>query len=187
MLTILIAIVASSGTWPPLCCPSSHFAVKKPAVIVEYGGALFGTCCDTCDEAFVKDPKDAMARAIRMEATIGAFQYDPITGLRIHGEKAATISDCRGIRYFFMSEKEKQTFDVDPTKYVTAVKSEAYFCPVSKQETLPTTAGAYADYNGTRYFLRDGESLKRFKANPTKYAPNAASAVKDVIPVRLTK
>jgi YHS domain-containing protein len=187
MLTTLIAIVAFSGTWPPLGCPSSHFAVKKPAVIVEYGGALFGTCCDNCDEAFVKNPKDAMARAIRMEATIGAFQYDPITGLRIDGDKAATISDYKGIRYFFKSEKEKQTFDASPTKFVGAVKSEAYFCPVTKEPTRATTAGAYADYNGTRYFLRDGESLKRFKANPTKYTPNAASSVKDVVPVRLTK
>jgi YHS domain-containing protein len=182
MLTSMIALLALGGPQPPLCCPNIHTPIEgKPAVTLEYCGALFGTCCNICSRFFIKDPKDALARAIKFGKTIAAFEYDPLTGLRIDGAKAEEFSDYKAIRYFFTSIGEKKSFDANPGKFVGDVKAEAYCCPDRKEATTSMPPGGYVDYKQIRYFFCDKECVAAFRSNPAKFAASVAE-VKELVP-----
>jgi len=177
IITIAALVMGFSGP-TPLCCPATLESITgKPAVTVEYGGILLGTCCGGCEGAILKDPKPLIAKAVKANKTVGAFEYDPISGARINGEKAPAYSDFKSIRYFFASDDEKKTFDAKPADYVGEIKSTAYFCPVMKHATESTKAGAYADVKGVRYFFCCSSCLKAFKADPSKFVDNASAAV----------
>ncbi|HVT11014.1 MAG TPA: hypothetical protein VHE55_02000 [Fimbriimonadaceae bacterium] len=61
----LVALACLTLSRTPLCCPTSLEELKgAPTVTMEYGGALFGTCCGNCDAAFKADPKAEIAKAI---------------------------------------------------------------------------------------------------------------------------
>jgi YHS domain-containing protein len=150
---------------------------------MEYGGALFGTCCGGCDAPFLKDPKTAIAKATKANKAIGIFEYDAVTGQKIDAKKAVAFSDYKAIRYLFASADEKKSFDATPTKFVGEVKSEAYFCPVMKHATEAKNAGGFADYNGTRYYLCCGDCVAEFKKDSAKFAANAAAATKPLAAV----
>jgi YHS domain-containing protein len=189
MLTAIAALTLGfAGPQPPLHCVTTLEDITgAPAVSMEYAGAVFGTCCGGCDGPFLKDPKNAIAKATKANKAIGAFEYDPISGNRIDGKKAPAFSDYKAIRYFFATADEKKTFDATPAKFIGDVKSEAYFCPVMKHATEAGKAGAFFDYNGTRYFTCCGDCLKELKADPAKFVANAAAAVKAIAPVTLKK
>lgn len=185
-ITAIAAIVMGFSGPAPLYCPATLEKITgKPALVVEYAGTLFGTCCAGCGNPLLKDPAPLIANAIKEKKTVGTFEYDAVTGAKIDTTKAPVYSDYRSIRYFFSSTDEKKTFDKTPGAYVSAVKSEAYFCPVGKQATTSKDAGAFADYNGVRYFLCCGDCLKQFKADPSKFIANAASAVKPLVAVAM--
>src|SRR5438105_2739508 len=113
-----------SGPQTPLHCPATLEDITgAPAVTLEYGGAKFGTCCGGCDTPFMKDPQTLIAKAIKANKTIGAFEFDPVSGARIDGKKAAEFSDYKAIRYYFTSAAEKKTFDATPAQFITDVKS----------------------------------------------------------------
>ncbi len=178
--TLLAFAIGFAGpTPPPLSCPATLESIPgKPAVTLEYAGAKFGTCCGGCDKPFAAKPADLLAKAIAAKKTIGAFDYDAVTGARIDAKSAKAWSDYKAIRYYFASDAEKKSFDAAPTSFVTAVKTEAYFCPVMKHVTASKDAGAFADYNGTRYYLCCGDCLAEFKKDPAKFTAAAASAIK---------
>ena len=187
MITAVLGLaIAMSGNQPPLSCPATLEPVTgKPAVTIEYAGAKFGTCCGGCDTPFVKDPASMIAKAVKANKTVGAFDFDPVSGKRIAGDKAAAYSDYKAIRYYFASIDEKKSFDATPAKFVGIVKNEAYFCPMTKEKTDAKTAGSFADYNGTRYFLCCSDCLAEFKKDPAKFAANAGAAVHPLTAVRL--
>jgi YHS domain-containing protein len=180
MLTTIAALALGfAGPKPPMHCVATLEDITgAPAVTMEYGGAKFGTCCGGCDTPFLKDPKTLIAKAAKANKAIGIFDYDAVTGARIEAKNATAFSDYKAIRYLFANAGEKKAFDAAPTKYVSDVKSEAYFCPVMKHETKATDAGGYADFNGTRFYLCCADCLKEFKASPAKFAANAAAATK---------
>ena len=186
-ISAIAAIALGAGQTPLHCVTTLEDITGAPAVTMEYGGALFGTCCGGCDAPFMKDPKAAIAKATKANKAIGAFQYDPVSGGKIDGKKAAASSDYKAIRYYFANADEKKSFDAEPTKYLAEVKSAAYFCPVMNHATEPTKAGAFVDYNGTRYFLCCGGCLASFKKDPAKFAANAASATKPLVAVTIKK
>jgi YHS domain-containing protein len=189
MLTAIAALtIGFTGPQPPLHCVTTLEDITgAPAITMEYAGAVFGTCCGGCDGPFLKDPKNAIAKATKANKAIGAFEYDPVSGARIDGKKVAAFSDYKAIRYFFASTDEKASFDATPTKFMSEVKSEAYFCPVTKHATAPGKTGGFVDYNGTRYYTCCGDCVKEFKANPDKFVANASAAVKPIAPVTLKK
>jgi YHS domain-containing protein len=177
-----------AGPQPPLHCVTTLEDITgEPAVKLEYGGAVFGTCCGGCDAPFMKDPKTLIAKAVKANKTIGTFRYDAVTGAKIDGAKAPAFSDYKAIRYFFASTDEKKAFDAKPASYVTEVKSEAYFCPVMKHDTKSENAGGFADYNGTRYYLCCGDCVAAFKKDPAKFAANAAAATKPLSALTVKK
>jgi YHS domain-containing protein len=181
-------VIGLQGQQTPLHCVTTLEDITgEPATSLSYGGAMFGTCCGGCGDPFAKDPKGAIAKAAKANKAIGVFQYDPISGARINAKKAAGYSDYKAYRYFFASADEKKQFDATPAKYVTEVKSEAYFCPVMKHATTSDKAGAYADYKGVRYYTCCGDCLKAFNKNPDSYIANSASAVKPLAVVEIKK
>jgi len=183
MLINALAFVAitSAGSQPPLYCPTTLEEIKgAPAVTMEYAGARFGTCCGNgCDAAFAKDPKGEIAKAIAAKKTVGVFDYDPISGWRIDAGNAGAFSDYKSIRYNFASADEKKTFDKAPARYISDVKSEAYYCPIMEQSTTSATAASFGDYKGVRYFMCCTVCVKKLRENPQKYMPN----VKNVDPL----
>jgi len=189
MLTTAIAALAFgfAGPQTPLHCPATLEDITgAPAITMEYGGTLFGTCCGGCDTPFLKDPKSLIAKAVKANKTIGAFEYDPISGAKIDSKKAAEYSDYKAIRYFFTSADEKKTFDATPAKFVGEVKSESTSCPVSKM-AMGGKSAAYADYEGVRYYFCCGDCIKEFKADPAKFAASATASVKPLAAVTVKK
>jgi len=175
----LTLAVGFSGPQPPLHCPATLEEITgAPAIKMEYGGAMYGTCCGGCDTPFMKDPKTLIAKAAKANKTVGAFEYDAITGNRIEPAKAVAFSDYKAIRYYFTSDAEKKSFDSAPTKYVDDVKSEAYYCPLMKFALDQRDSGGYADYKGVRYYLCCSTCTKSFRDNPAKYAETAKKAIK---------
>ncbi|HTQ10668.1 MAG TPA: YHS domain-containing protein [Fimbriimonadaceae bacterium] len=186
LTTALATIVMGFSGPPPIYCPATLEKIEgKPALTVDYGGILFETCCAGCGNPVMQKPGQLLADAIKARKTVGQFEYDPVTGLKIDLTKATIYSDYRSVRYFFTSDDEKKTFDASPSKFVSDVKSEAYFCPVTKTATDEKSAGSYADYKGTRYFFCCGDCRKAFKENPDKFAANAADAVKPLYSIAL--
>jgi len=162
---------------PPIYCPSTLEKIDKPALLVDYGGILFETCCAGCGNKVLTKPGELLAEAIKVKKTVGQFEYDPVTGLKIDKDKAPVFTDYKSVRYFFNSAGEKKTFLASPTTFVASVTSVAYFCPVNKVANDAKSAGSFADYKGTRYFFCCGNCLKAFKADPDKYVANSAAAV----------
>ncbi len=180
-------VLGFSGPTPPLYCPATLEKIVEPALLVEYGGVIFGTCCAGCGNKVLKDPAPLVVEAIKNKKTVGTFEYDPVSQLRINGEKSPAFSDYRSIRYFFASAEEKKAFDATPSSFIKDVKSVAYFCPVQSKAVDSQSAGSFADYGGTRYFLCCGNCLKAFKADPAKFVANAASAVMPIKAIALKK
>lgn len=189
MLVLSAALALGfSGPLPALYCPATLEKITgNPTITVEYGGILFGTCCAGCGNPLVKNPRPLLLDAIKAKRTVGTFIYDPVTGMRIDGAKAPEYTDYASIRYFFNSKDEKKTFLANPKNYVSDVKIEAYFCPVTKVATDWDHAAAFADFHGIRYFLADAESWKKFKAGPASYIENAASETKEINAVIVKK
>ncbi|MFI5386772.1 MAG: hypothetical protein ACHQ50_11705 [Fimbriimonadales bacterium] len=189
MLTIAIAAIAFgfAGPQPPLHCPATLEEVRVPAITMVYGGATFGTCCGGCDAPFTKDPVGLIAKAVKANKTVGAFQFDPVSGLRIEAEKVVAFSDYKAIRYCFTSADEKKSFDAAPAKYVTDIKSETYFCPIMEQDTNFEEAASYADYKGVRYFMCCASCVKKFRGDPAKYVKNSEGKLKALAVVTLKK
>jgi YHS domain-containing protein len=189
ILTSLVAAVTFGlvGPQPPLYCPSTLEVVKTPAVTMVYGGATFATCCAGCEAPFEKDPSTLIAKAIKAKKTVGVFQFDPISGLRIEAAKAVAFSDYKAIRYNFASKAEKKTFDTSPAKFIGDIKSEVYHCPIMDEATTFANAASYADYKGVRYFLCCAFCVKKFRLDPAKSAKVATDMIKPLVVVALKK
>lgn len=188
VLTIAALALGFSGPMPPLYCAATLEKITgKPFSTVEYVGILFGTCCIGCNNPLLRDPKPLLVEAVKEKRTVGTFIYDPVTGLRINGAKAPEYMDYASIRYFFNSKEEKKAFDTNPGAYVSDIKSEAYFCPVSKHSTSWQNAAGFADYHSVRYFLADADSVKAFKADPAKYVDNAKGATRPLAAIVVIK
>ena len=190
MLTTLIAAAAFgfSGPQPPLHCPATLEEITgAPAITMEYGGALYGTCCGGCDGPFLKDPKGLIAKAIKANKTVGAFEYDPVSGAKIDAKKAAAFSDYKAVRYYFAKDDEKAKFDAKPASFVADVKSESQSCPVSGKKMANDSAGAYADYSGVRYYFCCTDCEAKFKADPAKFAASASASTHPLVAVTVKK
>lgn len=185
MLTAIAALVIGLGPQTPLHCVTTLESITgAPATTMSYGGAIFGTCCAGCDGPFLKDPKAAIAKAVKANKAIGAFRFDPVSGKSIDGKKTAAYSDYRAIRYYFASADEKKAFDAKPSNFVGDIKAESTQCPVSKEEVAADMAFGYKDVDGVRYYICCGNCAPKFNAEPAKFVvgtktqPLAAAKIK---------
>ena len=189
ILTSMVATLALGfiGQQPPTFCPATLEEVKMPSITMVYGGTTFGTCCPDCQAPFEKDPAGLVAKAITAKKTVGVFQFDPISGLRIESAKALAYTDYKSIRYHFASKAEKKTFDATPAKFIGPITSEVYYCPIMDDATTFAEAASYADYKGVRYFLCCAACVRKFRTDPVKYSKVSPDKVKALQVVTLKK
>lgn len=180
LITAVLAVTLGlAGSEPSLYCPATLEAIKgAPANQMEYGGAIFGTCCGGCEGPFSKDPATLIAKAIQAKKTVGLFGYDPVSGMKIDAKAAVAYSDYMAIRYRFKSAAEKTSFDKTPSKFVGPIKGESYECPVTGDKMTAETAQGYADYKGIRYYLCCPQCNTAFRKSPAKFAATVAASVK---------
>lgn len=163
----------------PLTCAIAPEPVVASAGTYDFAGSRYGFCCPGCPGSFQKDPNAAIAEAIKSGRTIGESLYDPVSGVLFTKtvKKVASV-DFKSTRFHFSSEANKAKFEADPMKYGIAPKKEALYCAVMKHAVKSyDVAGAYADFEGVRYYFCCPNCLAQFNANPTEYAKNAAQFV----------
>lgn len=164
----------------PLSCPVMGSAVAKPAEVIEFNGAKYGTCCAGCAASFSVDPAKALKEPKIKGKTVGVFLFDPITGNRLELDKAKATVDFGGLRYPFASEENKAAFLKDSKTLTALPKKEALTCPVMKSPVASISkASGFADFEGTRYYFCCAGCDTKFKANPASYVADVkAEALK---------
>ncbi len=192
IFTTLIATTAMSFVTQQasaISCPITGEPIVKGMKVTEYNGVRFTYCCAGCDTQFEKDPKVALDKAVKSGKTIGVFLFDPISMKRLEADKAkGGFTDYKGLRFYFESEADKNTFDKEPAKFGVLPKKEALYCPVSKEVvTSYAKASGYGDFNGTRYYFCCGGCEGPFGKEPAKFADVAKGYVKAPAPMAAEK
>lgn len=150
----------------PLVCPITGEAVTTSAGTIDFAGVRFLMCCAGCPEEFKKDPEKAIKAPSLKGKTFGESLFDPISNARITEKAAKASSDYNGIRYFFATTAEKETFDATPAKYTKAPAKEVLFCTVAGHAIKNyASAGGFVDIKGTRYYTCCGNCLAKLKAD----------------------
>lgn len=183
MILASLIILSTGMQAPAVTCSilGGPAALNGPAV--DYKGVRYQFCCNTCQGAFDKDPEKAITADRNKGKTIGTALFDPISGSRISKKDSKATEDYNGVRYYFASDDEKTKFDGDPAKFTVLPAKESLYCPVQKDKTPNISeAGAYADYNGVRYYFCCGMCPGEFAKDPGKYAPTVAAHVTDAKP-----
>lgn len=146
---------------------------------MDYAGVRYGFCCPDCVSKFAKNPQAGVEASMKKEGIEGEFLFDPVSGKRITSKQAKGGSmDFNSVRYLFESEANFKTFAANPKAFTAPVTKVALYCPVMGHAVKSyAESGAFADYNGTRYFLCCPDCLSAFQKEPGKFAPKAAAAV----------
>ena len=175
---------------PQTVCPVMGHDVPSDSPRVLYKGVSYGFCCGGCEPSFKANPEKYAHKD--GSQIIGWSVYDPVARQLVVGSPSSGketsgkyTSDYRGVRYYFLSEKNKAAFDAEPAKYASAPKKEAYSeCPVMgtklSAEKLPP---AYRDYNGVRYYFCCGSCPAKFDSDPAKYASKVSASDAQVRPM----
>jgi YHS domain-containing protein len=168
----------------PITCAIMGGDAKAGGGAVEYKGVRYDFCCPSCVGAFQANPTHAIMSDKVKGKTIGTFLFDPVSGARITDAQGKATEDYNGVRYLFLSNDEKKTFDAEPAKYVAIPAKEALFCPVEKEKISSyMAAGSYRDYEGVRYYFCCSGCPEEFTKKPADYAKVAASYVRDPKPL----
>jgi len=182
-LAVALTIGVTATEEKALVCPIMGSEVSKDSPAVEYAGTKFAFCCGGCDGTFTKDPNAYIKKSVKEGNTIGVFLFDPIGGRSIDVKKAKGTSDYKGIRYYFLSEENKAVFDKSAKKYSVTPKKELLTCAVNGCEILTySDAGAFADYNGVRYYAECEGCVDKLLTNPAQYATSDGLTEPKVIP-----
>lgn len=178
MLLNAISMIVMGQAPAPLVCPVMGNPVTKPAEVIEFNGARYGTCCAGCAAAFTADPAKVLKDPKVKGKTLGTFLFDPVTGNRLEIAKAAATADYEGLRYPFASEANKASFLLHAKALAAAPKKEALFCPVMGSDVASQSkASGYADHDGVRYYFCCGGCDVKFKANPASFVGAAKDKV----------
>lgn len=144
--------------------------VGKTTQYSAYRGARYYFCSAKYKSVFLENPAKYASEAAKSSGVKAAFLFDPVSTRRLNADKAFTHSDYQGIRFFFSSAADKETFDKSPQKYGVLPKKDALFCPVAN---LPVgnygNASDYSDTGGVRYFFCCAGCKEKFDSNPAKH------------------
>lgn len=182
MLTTILATLALApvfGADDLTCAVMGSPAPIKTANALDYAGVRYPFCCGGCDGTFGKEPAKFVKKASEGKAAIGFFLFDPVSGLRLEFKEApANFTDYKGTRYFFENADNKKAFEGMKEKFATAPEKEVLKCSVVGHDFEGYAgAGAFADYEGVRYYFCCGDCLANFKKEPAKYAGPVQSKV----------
>ncbi len=70
--------------------------------------------------------------------------------------------------FYFSSIEARQKFEKDPTRYCGWLTD-----PISQQRFRPTPGSPHLEFDGRRYYFRSDSTMKRFGADPAKFADRA--------------
>jgi YHS domain-containing protein len=152
---------------------------KLVGKVVEFNGARFGFCCGGCETTFSNNAQKYIASAKQEKRVIGAFLFDPTTGMRIEPKNAKGSTDYAGLRYWFSTADGMKAFNANPGQYVLNVKSETLTCPVSgKKLASYHEAGGYKVYEGVAYYFCCGDCMATFGKDPGKFVAKSKSELR---------
>ena len=178
MITALAAIVlAQSGVTVHTICPvmGGNSGAKMPHYV--YQGVIYGMCCGGCDKRFTANPDKYIAA--KHDGNIGYSEFDPVAREEAAAKTAVAYSDYKNVRYLFLKNENKASFDREPAKFATAPKFEASgSCAVSGETIAAGKASSYRDatvvVNGkptlTRFYFCCPDCAPDFEKDPAKFA-----------------
>lgn len=172
MITTLIASIAlaQAAAPEPLHCAvmtKGYANLEGPSVV--YAGAVFHFCCPGCDANFAKTPAKFVASAAKGTTPIGKFLFDPTTGKKVDTGSGFT-TDHKGIRYFFETKANLETFKAKPEKFASMPTKEVLTCPVAGDKMAsPKDAFAYVDVKGVRYYICCAGCMPKMEKESAKY------------------
>ncbi len=174
-LLISISILTSAAGGDNLSCAVMGSAVPaKPTAALDYAGVRYSFCCGGCDGSFKANPTKFTKAA--EGKTIGHTLFDNVSGLRLDEKKIAGSYDYKGVRYRFASEANLNKFKAEPKMFSKTPEKEVMHCVVMGHGVENyATAGAFADYEGVRYYMCCGDCVKAFQAKPAEFAAKFAS------------
>jgi len=186
MITTIIASMMLQGG---LVCPITGEAISTSAADIDFNGVRYSTCCGGCPDEFKKDPAKALKNKALDGKTVGVSLFDPVSGTRIEAKNAkGGTEDYKGVRYFFASAEDKKAFDADPKMYAAAPKKEVLYCLVMGHPVKDeASAGAYVDFEGTRYYTCCADCQAAMKKDMAAFAAKAGDKAKAPVAVDAPK
>ncbi len=183
-MTVLLAALAILPSQPQdfeTLCPIMANRPTTGRMAAEYGGFRIFVCCDQCLGRVGRNTKQVVASAVKRNALIGDFMFDPVTHLRADKKQAKATSAQAGFLYY-NTQSEKSDFIGETEKNLARIpEKECLTCPVDGKEfKWSAKAGAFADQEGVRYFLCDQDCFTAFTKNPGQ----ANKVTAKVIPVQ---
>lgn len=177
MITALLAAHFSFAAG--LVCPVSGSPVMEGSKAIDVNGIRYRFCCNSCPEAFQKDPDPVLKKARENKWLVGVSVFDPVSGKRLSPESAkGGSSDFEGIRFAFVSADNKAAFDTDPKTFGKIPEKACSICPVMGHELANTyMSPAYVDFENVRYFACCEMCVPKLRANPKKFADSSAGKV----------
>ncbi len=168
----------AAGRQEPLVCPVAGHEASADGPIYDYRGVRYRLCCDDCKPIFEKNPAEALKNPMLDGKVSGVFLFDPVSGAPVTKAKSRGSSDYKGVRFHFLSARNKTEFDADPKRYGTIPEKEAMFCPVLQVE-LRNYYGVngFVDHAAVRYYACCAMCFGVMKANIAKFTPNASKHV----------
>jgi YHS domain-containing protein len=171
----VIGVAADQDSGTKVKCPVSGEWIKKTDAKAthEYDGKTYYFCCESCKEAFLKDPHKYISEKSQEKhghscQQADATAVDPACGMSIKKSETKISIEYDGKTYFFCSQECKEKFLQDPEKYVNK-DEEKVTCPVSGEVIRKSEAADSIEHEGkTYYFCCDG-CKEKFVKNPEKY------------------
>lgn len=176
MLNLLaFALLSQAGQVPGTLCPVGGHEADQAGPKYFYKGVVYFICCEGCGPSLVAEP-DKFLKGRQSKDLIGYSIFDVVAMKSVDPKKAPAYSDYNGVRYYFLTEENKQIFDKDPRKAHDAPEYEAAeVCAVRGEPVDLNKPTKYADYNGVRYYFCCAGCASSF-------AKDAASSAKTVTP-----
>ena len=172
MITALVAgfAMVSAFAAPPTACPRMGSPASASQPTVDYAGVRYAFCCGGCPEAFAKDPKKGIASERSKGKVIGTSLHDPVARIRVNEKGSAGSAEHNGVRYFFLTKQNLETFKQSPAKFSKVPAKDVLTCPVSG-ETIDNYARAYAyvDQGDTRYYVCCAHCFPQVDKDPAKF------------------
>jgi YHS domain-containing protein len=84
--------------------------------------------------------------------------------------KPDIVSVYDGVRYFFPSANEKKMFDADPARFTPALDGDCVVCLKDAGKRVAGSPKFSTTHEGRLYLFADEATLKKFLAEPKKYA-----------------
>ncbi|MEO6802869.1 MAG: YHS domain-containing protein, partial [Granulicella sp.] len=103
---------------------------------------------------------------------------DPVCGMKILPEQAASKQDYEGQTYYFCGKSCMEKFNAEPASYASpkpvakaspAAVAKPIIDPVCGMQVDPVTAAGMVEYGGVRYFFCSKGCVSKFQADPGKY------------------